>query len=336
MKNFLSAILFLIIFGITIYLFFGLKKINEETIYSGPIEKIKIAAYKGERSSLIYIADEMGFFLDNGIEVEIIENDSGVKSVKAVRDNEVDIGTAAEYPFVVDVLAEASDLKIIGVIDFVKAYEIIANKNSGISSVDDLRGKRIGLKKGSQAEFLFGVFLTSNNIKEEEVDIIDLDQSQMKEKLLSNEIDATVVCDPFTAESKLALENNYLIWNAQPNRRFYFLSICREEFIDKNPELIKRFLDSLIRAEIFIENNQAVSQNIIQKRIGVDLEYLKKVWEKNNFNVTLEQSLILTLEDESRWKMEKSRISQKEPNYLDYIYINGLSEVDNKRITIIR
>lgn len=336
MKKGFSLVLFVIIFGIIFYLFFGLRKINEETIYVGPLEKIKIATYRGERSSLIYVADEKGFFQKNGLELEILENDSGVKSIESIKNNEVDIGTAAEYPFVNNILDNDNDLKIFAVIDFVKAYEIIANKESGINSVGDLKGKRIGLKKKSQAEFLFGVFLTTNNIEDNEVKIVDLDPSEMKGKLLNNEIDVSVVCDPFTDELKNALNNDFLLWNAQPNRRFYFLALAREEYINNNSELIDKFLKSLIQAEVFIENNKTEAQIIVQDRIKVDLNYLQSVWDKNNFNVTLEQSLILTMEDELRWKNSKEKVSRIEPNFLDYIYLKSLDSLDSDRVTIIR
>jgi len=335
MKKILLVILASVSIGAIIFLYYNFR-IAEKVQYNGPIEKIKIAAYKGERSSLIYIAKEKGFFQDNGIEVEILDNDSGVRSVQSINNSEVDIATAAEYPLVSDILENENNLKIFGAIDFVKAYEVIANKNSGINSIEDLRGKKIGLKKKSEADFLFGVFLTSHNIADNEVGIIDLEPTNAAEKIANGEIDAAVVCDPYTNILKNYLGNNLADWDVQPNRNFYHLLFAKADYINKNPELVKRFLIALIQAEKYINSHLLDSQLIVERNIGVDLKYLQRVWDKNNFSVSLDQSLVLTMEDESRWRISKEQLNRKSPNYLNYLDFKILDNIDSSRVTIIR
>ena len=38
----------------------------QEAKYTGPVEKITLAAYAGETAALVYVAEEQGFFEENG------------------------------------------------------------------------------------------------------------------------------------------------------------------------------------------------------------------------------------------------------------------------------
>ena len=53
--------------------------------------------------------------------------------------------------------------------------------------------------------------------------------------------------------------------------------------------------------------------------------------------VSLEQQLLLTLEDEARWTISEGLADKKEvPNYLDFIYLEGLEAVKPEAVTILR
>jgi NitT/TauT family transport system substrate-binding protein len=51
----------------------------------------------------------------------------------------------------------------------------------------------------------------------------------------------------------------------------------------------------------------------------------------------LDQTILITLEDEARWAIREGLIDKKEiPNYLDFIYMDLLENVKPEAITIIR
>jgi len=55
---------------------------------------------------------------------------------------------------------------------------------------------------------------------------------------------------------------------------------------------------------------------------------METVWFQNQFSLSLDQSLILAMEDEARWMISNSLTTEKTvPNFLDYIYPDGLSAV---------
>ncbi|UUZ63731.1 hypothetical protein LP417_31400 [Polaromonas sp. P1-6] len=68
----------------------------------------------------------------------------------------------------------------------------------------------------------------------------------------------------------------------------------------------------------------------------LDATKLKASWPSYRFNMALDQGLILALEDEARWAIKNKLTSRTEmPNYLNYIYLDGLKAVMPSAVTII-
>ena len=76
---------------------------------------------------------------------------------------------------------------------------------------------------------------------------------------------------------------------------------------------------------------------MVGRHINMSAEGLTEIWEIFDFRTDLSHELVLTLEDEAKWFVQKNLGDSKEvPNYLDYIYFKAMSDVDENMITIIR
>lgn len=110
-----------------------------------------------------------------------------------------------------------------------------------------------------------------------------------------------------------------------------------QDFVHRNPETVKKVLRSLIRAVEFIRENPDKSRRIISSYSKMDEALLGELWGIYHFKVTLDQSLLITLEDQARWAI-KSKLTDKTrvPNYLNFIYQDALKAVKPEAVTIIR
>lgn len=300
-----------------------------------PVEKLHLGVYLGEFSSLIWIAEDQGYFADNGLDVTIKEYDSGVPPVKELLAGKVDIATAAEF-VVVNYGFDNNNLKIIGIIDVANAIEVIARRDRNIQQISDLRGKKIGLKMKSQAEFLLGTFLAFNHLSLKDIELVDLNQVQMASAISNGDVDAIIVSDPHAYQIKKLLGENAISWPGQSGQDFYFLLITREDIIKDNPLAINRFLKAMIQAEEFIIRENKEAKKIIENRLNTEPTYIQSVWTKNRFVVCLLQDMLIAMEDEAGW-MIKNHLTDKEkiPNYFNFIYLDGLKLVKPKGVTVI-
>ena len=84
-------------------------------------------------------------------------------------------------------------------------------------------------------------------------------------------------------------------------------------------------------------NPERWKQKKIAERLQLDEIYLDSTWVKCTFSVTLEQQLLLVMEEQARWMIENRLTGRTTvPNYLNFIYPDALETVKPKSVTIIR
>ncbi len=113
--------------------------------------------------------------------------------------------------------------------------------------------------------------------------------------------------------------------------------VTTDEVITARREAIERFLNALVVAENFVKLFPEKAKDIVTDRLDVEEHYVESVWPKNDFTTSLPQSLIVAMDDEARWRIANNLTDKKVvPNYLDYIYLDGLEALKPEAVTIIR
>lgn len=303
---------------------------------AGPPEKVTLAIYGGSYGFLPYIAREKGYFTANGLDVTFKEYEIGLKATEALFKGEADIGTGAEFVFV-SYSFDHPELKILSSIVTSEVNEVIARKDRGIKTPADLKGKRIGVTFKTKAEFFLARLLVYNRVAEKDVEFVDIPSPKLKEALIQGVVDAVATWEPFVSDLKTQLGEKAVSWPTQSGQEFYYLLISRDEWIRKHPGTVTRLLKAMVQAEEFMRTNTDEAQGIVGRLFGYKPEYVRYIWTKNNFTVQLPQSLIMSMEEGARWRI-RNRLTKVTtmPNYLNYIYFDGLSAVKPEALTIVR
>lgn len=304
--------------------------------YTGPVEKITIAAYLGEFSSLVFIAQNQDYFANNGLDVTINEYDTGLGPVQAVLTGDADFATAAEFVLVSNSFNH-EDLKAISTINLANAIELIARKDRGINNPADLKGKKIAISPKTQVEFFLGSFLVFSGMSLDDIEVINMKPSDVVEAMSDGTIDAAMIWGPYAYEIKSRLGDNAVTFPGQSGQDFFFLIIGDGQGIRDSPLVVERLLNALLEAEMFVHNNPVESQNIISQRANLEKDYLKAVWGNNNYILSLPQGLIIAMENEARWEIDNGLTDKAGiPNYLDFFYLDALEKVKPEAVGIIR
>ena len=123
----------------------------------------------------------------------------------------------------------------------------------------------------------------------------------------------------------------------QSNQPGYGAIIGRNDWIGGHPEVVSRFLKSLAQAEDYLIRNPAQAKAILRKQLNYDDALTETIWSQHQFSISLDQSFILAMEDEARWMIKNNLTTEKAaPNFLDYIYADGLEEIKPESVNIIR
>lgn len=129
--------------------------------YSGPTESIVVAYSPFEATALFWIAEDQQYFRENGLDLTLRKYDSGSASLTGVLNGEADILVGlSEFP-VVRMAFQKERTAIIGNTDRGEFVYLVGRRDRGITSVADLKGKRIGtsmLPAGRKPPANWGVY----------------------------------------------------------------------------------------------------------------------------------------------------------------------------------
>ncbi len=303
--------------------------------YSGPVENISVGTI-GEYSSLIFIAQDRGYFRDNGLEVTTKEYESGPPAVADLLAGKIDMTTAADFVGVRNSFNN-EDLKILAAMAKVESFFMVVRRDHGIEKPTDLKGKKIGVTSKTAGEYHLGEYLTFNQMTLRDINMVNQPPSQLVELFTKGDIDAIVSFDPHVSKAQSLVGDKASQWSIQSGQNLYPLLYSSGKLTSERPEAVKRYLQALVSAEQFIKSNDAEARAIIIKRLNFDTAYLERVWPRFSFALTLDQEMLIAMENQAHWAIENHLTSAtKTPNFLRLIYFEGLQSAKPEGITIIR
>ena len=302
-----------------------------------PAQSVVVGAPALEQNALLYVAESQGQFEGNGLNVIIKDYDNGMATIKALLNGEVDIAEAAEFPFIEPVL-ENKPIRIIAVNDRFENDYLIGRRDRGINQLSDLKGKKIGVTKGTILEFYLGRFLELNGINWNDITIMDtVSSSQTSSAILNGEIDAVVAFQPYVSSIQSALGNRALTWPVQSNQLVYGVLTANDGWLKQRGNIVERFLKSLDQAENYMLAHPDEARAIVQKRLNYDNAYIASIWSRHQFGLSLDPSLIVALNDEARWMINNKLTGEKTvPDFKGYIYLDALKTIKPEAVDIIR
>jgi NitT/TauT family transport system substrate-binding protein len=286
--------------------------------------------------ALIFVADEQKYFTANGLAVALKTYDNGLVATNAMLKGEVLLAYATEF-VVVGKALQKGKISIITTYSKNEACYLVARKDREIKNISDLKGKKIGLALGSINEFYLGRLLDLQGMGIRNVTLFNIKLTDLGDALSTGKVDAIIAgsrhAHPIIQEQK----DRAFIWPAQGGQAAFGTLVGKNDWIVRHPELVKRVLNSLGQAEDYVIRHPAEAKAAIQKRLNYDDGYMATIWPEHQLSLSFDQSLITAMEDEARWMIRNNLTKEKQvPDFLNYIYVDGLKTVKPEAVNIIR
>jgi len=304
---------------------------------SGPPEKITIAYSTAANAILVYIAFAKGYFAEEGLDATPQPHPFGKLALNAVVEGKADLATVADTPIVLAVM----NGKLITTISVIQTANrdnaIVARRDRGIAKPAGLNGKRIGVTLGTNADFFADAFLLAHGIDRERVKITDMKPDEMAAALGAGKVDAVSTFNPTFNHLGKELGEKGIIFFGESIYTEHFCVAAMQDYVKKHPEAIRKFLRALIRAETFVRQDPEEARRLVAGFIKLDKALLDEIWPIFTTRVMLDQALLVDLEDQTRWALKKRLTLRTDmPNYLDFIYADGLLAVKPEAVRILR
>lgn len=304
---------------------------------AGPPEKVTLALSTNLNPVLAKIADSKGFFREEGLDVTLQLHSFGKAALQSVIDGKADLATVADTP-IMFAMMKGTKLSVLATIQTSTRNEaIVARKDRGVASAADLKGRRIGVTLGTSGDYFLDSYLVLNALSRKDVLIVNLKPDETSDALLQGRVDAVSTWNPLVSNLVKELGKNGIRLHNESAYTETFDVVSMQAFTMQRPEAVRRLLRALLKAEVFVAANPQESQRIMSEFCGMDSASLAGIWNDFQFNVSLNQSLLVTLEAQAHWAIKNVLTDRRDlPNFLEALYIDGLKSVKPDAVRVIR
>jgi ABC-type nitrate/sulfonate/bicarbonate transport system substrate-binding protein len=311
--------------------------LNSQRPNVGRLESVAVGMEPNPVNLLMYIAQNQNYFSNNGLNVTIKDYSSGAAATNGLLNGEVNVSIATELVLTRNILSNSSIQTFGSTNKFLQSY-IIAKKDSGIANISDLRGKTIGVTLQTNSQFYVGRFLELNNLGLNDVNLTNVPPSQFEDALVNGTVDALVAWQPYIGGIQNRLGNdNVVMWDVQSGQPAYGCIISTNNWIADNPQQAKNFLAALAQAEDYALNNPSEAKTLLENWLNLSATYVQTIWHQYSFSLSLDQAQLLAMQDEAQWLINNNQTNATAlPNFLNYIYLDGLEAVDPNAVTIVK
>lgn len=238
----------------------------------------------------VIVAQELGLFKKNGIEVKTVALEDGVKVFRAMLSGNLDI---AQSPGAVTSVGISKGSKVKAILGTLDKFEASMVVRGDIKTMADLKGKRIGIQQpGGFADILSKSVLRAAKIDPKEVNFVSIATEDVP-ALVADQVDTAIlhVEQEMLARQKVpSLHAIARMWELQPKQMYTYYAV-RDDTIQKDPAALQAFVKSVIEATRIMYTDKARVLPIIVKHTGYpekiisdafDLLVKSCIWDANS------------------------------------------------------
>ncbi|WEH96887.1 sulfonate ABC transporter substrate-binding protein [Acinetobacter soli] len=220
-----------------------------------------------------------------GIQVKWVEFPAGPQLLEGLNVGSVVFGESGEAP---PIFAQAASPNLVYVANqpaAPNAEALIVQKNSPIQSIQDLKGKRVALNKGSNVHYLLLKLLEKNQLTLQDIQVVYLPPADARAAFEKGAVDAWVIWDPFFAAAEQQIGARVLATgqNLVSNHQFY---LADRKFADQHPEVLKTVVQQLNQTTEWVKTHQDDAARLLEKPTALDFNILKTSISRMGFGVT--------------------------------------------------
>ncbi|HSH79770.1 MAG TPA: aliphatic sulfonate ABC transporter substrate-binding protein [Herpetosiphonaceae bacterium] len=209
----------------------------------------------------------------DGVGVKWVLSAGSNKANEYLRSEAVDFGSTAGAAAL---LAKANGAPIQTVYIYSKPEwaALVVGKDSDISSVEQLKGKKVAATKGTDPYFFLLRALHEAGLSAADVEVVNLQHADGKVAMERGQVDAWAGLDPHMAQTELE-QGSKLIYRNIDFNSYGFLN-ARTAFLDAHPDYVRRVIKAYERAREWILANPDEAAQILADEAKLSLDVAKR------------------------------------------------------------
>ena len=300
-----------------------------------PPEPLVIAVAVNFIGMPLFVAEQQGFFADEGLQVTFQRRPFGKLALDALLQGEAEVATVAETPIMFASFGK-TPFSIIANYMTSGEHSLVARTDRGIRQVTDLRGRRVGVSVGTSAHYFLHVLLSDQGLTEADIERVSVPAPEQVAALTEGRVDAVAAFAPYSTQCRLALGDAALSFPAGIRYTGFTALVVSREIAQQRPATALRLLRATDRAITWMRNHRREAIVLGAQELGIEVAAVEAHWEDMRPALALNQAAIVLLEAEARWAINNGLVSAATPpNYLDYFDPSVLQRLRPEAVSVI-
>ena len=227
-----------------------------------------------------YLAKDLGYFKEEGLEVEIISFEGGVGPLRVLLAGQVDLALSSGDP---PIIARAKGAAIRLIYSASPRLEAVLTVQPDIKELKDLKGRNLGIQEPNGFADIFSRrALTKAGLKPTDAQFISTSSAGRVPALITGQADTGVMHVEQAIRAikrKPTLHNLMNFWEAFPDA-FYNVFVTSEKKLKEDPEAVVAFVRAVIKANRFIYRNKDKTLDAAVEFTGYSREELEPAYDQ--------------------------------------------------------
>jgi len=299
------------------------------------VEEVRIGVDTAAGGSFqIRAAAANGYFTDHNIQPKLSNFAYGIDTINALLTETTDIGLAADYALLNSL--GRGDLVVLSSLthsseETIKQSEILAVK--GIKKPSQLKGKNIGVAKGTVSEYQWANYLEHLSLKEKDVNFIPY--STPDEALVGmkkGNIDAVLASGALLEKFKNIDGVHKIDDLSSANLPISSYLVANRKFTEAHPKVIENLLKSIYEGIAYVKENPDGTAEIASKELKIKSEDALREIERSNFTLEFKQEDFEHLSNIQNWLVDQGKL-KNQYDLSEKLYLDPLSKAFPKAVT---
>ncbi|GAU09729.1 ABC transporter substrate-binding protein [Desulfoplanes formicivorans] len=218
----------------------------------------------------LYIAKEKGFFAQQGLDVHLLIIEDESQYAAAMASGNIDgLGNVLDRE-IIHFAKGTPEVVLFAMDESTGGDGIVASQE--IKSLEDLKGKSVGLDKSSTSYFFFLTALQKAGVPEDSVTIHEMGASDAGAAFVAGRLDAAVTWEPWLANAGQREGGHVLVSSRDLPSTILDVFVLRKDVLDAHPEVGLKLTTAWNKAVAWYEEHPQEGIAIMAKAMGVSSE----------------------------------------------------------------
>jgi ABC-type nitrate/sulfonate/bicarbonate transport system substrate-binding protein len=286
--------------------------------------KMTIATGVDPVFSAYYVAQEEGLFKKHGLDVRINTGPSGSAMVAFLVNGQIESAFGSE---IAGVANHNLDPNVVVVAQATRLVRWIAVVGRNIDTLDGLKGKKVGIARGSGGEVFWLAMLDKLKLNAADYTVVNVEAPEMVAALERGNIDAYAVWEPWVTRGLAAVKNTKVLRDQEGILEQGVYIYMNRGWITKNPAAAESFVRALIEATDLINKDRPRAARAVSSFLkNLDAPLVEQLMTKLRFDVVMDDFTVNLLRLAESQLKQQNKLS-KPLNYGAFVYPDLLRKV---------